>query len=32
LLSAALATVIMFLVVSPDELTMSSLVQVVSRD
>jgi hypothetical protein len=32
LLSAALATVIMFVVVSPDELTMSSLVQVVSRD
>lgn len=32
LLSAALATVIMFLVVAPDELTMSSLVQVVSRD
>jgi len=32
LLSAALATVIMFIVVAPDELTMSSLVQVVSRD
>jgi len=31
-LSAALATVIMFIVVAPDELTMSSLVQEVSRD
>jgi uncharacterized protein YycO len=32
LLSAALAAVVMFLVVAPDELTMSSLVEVVSRD